>query len=58
MGQTTALACHGLGHYRSRHRVQADGTGVDQLVVDVLAESALHAGNEISVVIYLFEQVA
>jgi hypothetical protein len=58
MGQAAALSCLGLGHYRRRNRVQIDRSGVDQLIVDVLAETALHASDEITIIIDLLKQVA
>ena len=57
MGYSAALASLELGHRRSRYRRRANVLGVSQGLYCIFAESALHAGDEMAVLVVFFEQI-
>jgi hypothetical protein len=42
-----------LGHYRSRNRIYINLIGINQLIMNILTKTALHAGNENTVLVIL-----
>ena len=58
MTETTALSRLILGHYRSRERIYIDLIGINQLIVNILTKTALHAVNEITILVILLEHIA
>ena len=56
--ETTALSHLILGHYRSREPDYIDLIDINQPIVNILTKTALHAGNEITVLVILLEHIA
>ena len=56
--QTMTLSRLILGHYRSRNRIYINLIGINQLIMNILTKTALHAGNEDTVLVILLEQIA
>ena len=56
--QTTTLSRLILGRYRIRYQIYIDLIKINQLIVNILTKTAIHAGNENTILVILLEQIA